>query len=126
MSTVERSALTLAIVLLCGCTETQKVKGFPDEFVGVGLELSVANSEVRVVRPIEGGPAATAGVLAGDLITAVNGESTAGMSLGQVVTLLRGRPDSQLTLSVERNGKKMMMVLRRTKMVKKGKDYKAK
>lgn len=76
-----------------------------------------------VVRSLAGGPAADAGLQAGDRIMEVDGESTAGKSLGNVVMLLRGKPNTQISLAVERDGKRILVVVRRRSMRKAGKTY---
>ncbi len=113
------------LVLISACSDPQKVDGFPDTYAGIGLELEVTGDMVRVVRPIKGGPSEAAGIKADDEITAINGKSTEGMSLGEVVTVLRGRPGSQLTLSLRRQGSKLLVVLRRSRLKKTGKGYEA-
>lgn len=123
-----RLRLAAALIAACGpaggCQETQTVESFPDSFVGVGLELTMNKRGPTVVRPIRGGPSEAAGIKRGDHITAVDGKTTDGMSLGDVVHHLRGEPDSQVTLTLDRKGARILVVLRRGKMTKKEADYK--
>ena len=124
-----RSALlsvSIACAALCAaCSEPTKVEGFPDEFVGIGVELKIANEQPVLVRTLEGGPAAQAGLLPGDRFLAIEGVDTTGMSLGDVVVRLRGRPGSQVTVTVDRKGESIHVVVRRQKLTKKGEDYRA-
>jgi carboxyl-terminal processing protease len=72
------------------------------EFGGLGMELTAENGVVKVVSPIDNTPASKAGILAGDVITKVDGESINGMGLDQVVTKLRGPIGSQVKLEIAR------------------------
>lgn len=71
-------------------------------FGGVGLELSIdeRTGTLTVATPMPGGPAARAGILAGDRVVAIDGETTAGMALRDAVARLRGDPGAAVTLSV--------------------------
>lgn len=119
-------ALTCIIVacLALGCGRTEVVAGFPDSFVGVGVELRVEGDHPVVVRTLQGGPAHSAGLLAGDVITAVNSSTTEGISLGETVMRLRGAPDSQVTLTVTRGKDRITVVVRRKAMAKASGGYK--
>lgn len=112
------------VCLLLSCGRTEVVAGFPDSFVGVGLELRVEGEHPVVVRALEGGPADTSGLMAGDVITAVNNKPTEGATLGETVMRLRGEPDSQVTLTVQRGHEHLTVVVRRRAMAKASGDYK--
>jgi carboxyl-terminal processing protease len=71
-------------------------------YTGVGIEVSVADDEVTVVAPIEGSPAALAGVRSGDVILSVNGEVIDSTSLDAVVGRMRGEPGTLVQLAVRR------------------------
>ncbi|MBU4241042.1 MAG: S41 family peptidase, partial [Actinobacteria bacterium] len=73
-------------------------------FFGVGFTLRVNEDEERpeVVSVIEGSPSEKAGVKAGDIITAVDGEDTKGQSLDGVVLRIRGKKGTDVTLDVKR------------------------
>ena len=60
------------------------------EFGGLGLEVTMENGVVKVVSPIDDTPAAKAGLLANDLITQIDGEQIAGLTLEQAVEKMRG------------------------------------
>lgn len=70
---------------------------------GVGLQLAHGNSDGRVVviAPLEGSPAADAGVVSGTTVLAVNGESTATLGLETTAARLRGDVGTQVVLSLE-------------------------
>ena len=113
----------MAAGCLLGCSSSQRIEGFPEEYVGIGLELGKEGEELTIVRVIAGGPSAVAGIEAGDRVVAINGESTAGMNLGDAVARLRGPPDSQLTLGLDRQGERMLVVLKRQRLVRVGEAY---
>lgn len=82
------------------------------EFGGLGIEVTmraraaqgVRGEFLTVVAPIDGTPAARAGVLAGDVVVAIDGESTAEMDLLTSVSRLRGPPGSKVVLAILREG----------------------
>ena len=75
------------------------------EFGGLGIEVTMENGIVKVVSPIEDTPAAKAGVLSGDLITALDGDQVQGLTLEQAVDKMRGQVNSPITLTIVRKGK---------------------
>ncbi len=75
------------------------------EFGGLGIEVTQEEGFVKVVSPIDGTPAAEAGVQAGDYITHVNGESLMGLTLDQAVEMMRGPVGSDITITLARKGK---------------------
>lgn len=74
------------------------------EFGGLGIEVTQEEGFVKVVSPIDGTPADAAGVLAGDFITHVDGESLLGMSLDEAVEIMRGPVGSEIIITVVREG----------------------
>ena len=70
------------------------------EFNGIGIDIGVQDDAIVIIAPIDGSPAARAGVKAGDEILEVNGTSLDGLSLDQASDLLRGKPGSTVTLSL--------------------------
>ncbi len=72
------------------------------EFGGLGIEVTQEKGWVKVVSPMDGTPAAAAGIMAGDLITAVNGESVMGLTLDDAVNLMRGPIGSEIVVTVVR------------------------
>ena len=71
-------------------------------FEGIGAYVSMEDGNVKIVAPINGSPAEAAGILAGDVILEVDGESVEGKSLDQVIFLVRGPADSEVVLTVRR------------------------
>ena len=74
------------------------------EFGGLGLEITQEEGWVKVVSPMDGTPAAAAGMEAEDFITAVDGESLLGLTLDGSLELLRGPVGSEVVLTVVREG----------------------
>ncbi|OOY29588.1 peptidase S41 [Thioclava sp. L04-15] len=73
-------------------------------FGGLGIEVTQEDGFVKVVSPMDGTPAADAGIQSGDFITAVDGESLMGMSLDQAVDKMRGPVGSEITITLVREG----------------------
>jgi carboxyl-terminal processing protease len=74
------------------------------EFGGLGIEVTQEDGFVKVVSPIDGTPAAEAGIESGDFITHVNGESVLGLTLDEAVDLMRGPVGSEIVITVVRKG----------------------
>jgi carboxyl-terminal processing protease len=75
-------------------------------FGGLGIEVMQEDGLVKVVAPIDDTPAARAGVLSGDFISAIDGESVQGMTLNQAVDKMRGDVNTQVKLTLLRGPKK--------------------
>ncbi|KUF10616.1 S41 family peptidase [Pseudoponticoccus marisrubri] len=74
------------------------------EFGGLGIEVTQEEGFVKVVSPIDGTPADSAGIEAGDFITHVDGESVLGLTLDEAVDLMRGPVGSEIIITVVREG----------------------
>ena len=76
------------------------------EFAGVGIriELDAETGYLNVQTPIPGSPAFAADILPGDQITEVNGKSIKGESLRDIVMKIKGKPGSEVTLTILRKG----------------------
>src|ERR671938_1236678 len=75
------------------------------EFGGLGIEVSMESGLVKVVSPIDDTPAANAGLKPGDLITHLDGTAVQGMTLPEAVEKMRGPVNSDITLTIRREGK---------------------
>ncbi|MFI4948674.1 MAG: S41 family peptidase, partial [Alphaproteobacteria bacterium] len=75
------------------------------EFGGLGIEVSMENGLVKVVSPIDDTPAARAGLKPGDLITRLDGTPVQGLSLPDAVEKMRGPVNSDINLTIRREGK---------------------
>ncbi len=78
--------------------------GTSGEFGGLGIEVGMENGFVKVVSPIDDTPAQRAGVEAGDLVVRLDEKPVKGMTLGEAVKLMRGKPGSDIILTVVRDG----------------------
>jgi carboxyl-terminal processing protease len=74
------------------------------EFGGLGIEVTQEEGWVKVVSPMDGTPADAAGIMAGDFITAVDGESVLGLTLDEAVEMMRGPVGSEIIITVVREG----------------------
>jgi carboxyl-terminal processing protease len=79
--------------------------GLSGQFGGLGIEVTMGEDGlVHVVTPIDGTPAARAGILSGDLIVAIDGAPVLGLTLDEAIDRMRGEPDTQITITVQRDG----------------------
>lgn len=74
------------------------------EFTGLGLEVGMENGYVKVVSPIDGSPAAEAGLESGDIILKLGTVPVKGMSLGEAIDIMRGPKGSEILLTIGREG----------------------
>ena len=77
-------------------------EGTSGEFGGLGIEVGMEDGFVKVISPIDGTPAQRAGIKPGDLIIRLNETPVKGMSLNDAVNIMRGKPGTQITLTVVR------------------------
>ncbi len=73
-------------------------------FGGLGIEITIRDGVLTVVSPIEDTPAFRAGVEAGDRIIKINGELSKDMTLMEAVKKMRGPKDTEITISIMRQG----------------------
>ena len=74
------------------------------QYSGVGLTISADGPLIKVVSPMDESPAARAGVQAGDVISAINGQSTAGLTVSDVSDKLRGAAGTSIKVTFLRDG----------------------
>ena len=79
-------------------------EGTSGEFGGLGIEVTMEDGFVRVVSPIDDTPAAKAGLQAGDLIIRLGETPVKGMVLRDAVDIMRGKPGTDLELTIIREG----------------------
>ena len=73
------------------------------QFGGIGVELTLEARVPEVIAPIEGTPAADAGIEPGDRITKIDAQSTTGMDVEEIVKRLRGASGTNVILTISRN-----------------------
>jgi carboxyl-terminal processing protease len=78
--------------------------GTEAEYGGVGLEILRQNGVVTVINPLPGGPAKRIGIRSGDLIVGIDGEDITEWDTDQAADKLRGRPGTEVNLSIRRPG----------------------
>ena len=100
--------------------------GTQGEFGGLGIEVGMEDGFVKVISPIEDTPAFRAGVLAGDLIVKLDDTPVKGMSLNDAVKRMRGKPRTDITLTIMRKGQPQPIVIKLTREVIKVQSVKSK
>ena len=81
------------------------------EFGGLGIEISLENGLVKVIAPMDDTPAMKAGVKAGDLIIKLDDKPIKGMPLNKAVDLMRGKPGTDITLTILREGEEKPLLI---------------
>jgi carboxyl-terminal processing protease len=84
-------------------------------FFGVGMTIAVQSEKLTVISPIEGTPAARAGILTGDYIVAIDSTRTAGITSDRAAELIRGPRGTKVFITVRREGLDGEMVFELTR-----------
>ncbi|HEY5717484.1 MAG TPA: S41 family peptidase, partial [Motiliproteus sp.] len=74
------------------------------EFGGLGIEVGMEGGFIRVIAPIDDTPAQRAGILAGDMIIKLDDQAVQGMDLVEAVNRMRGKPGTDIVLTIMREG----------------------
>ncbi len=77
---------------------------FKGEFQGIGIEFDILNNYITVISPVVGGPSEKAGLLSGDWIISIDGESAKGIDREEVYKKLRGKKGTKVALKIGRYG----------------------
>lgn len=72
-------------------------------YQGIGAELDIRDNQLMIIAPLDGSPAKAAGILPGDKITHINGESTVGITVTEAVVKIRGDEGTVVTLTILRD-----------------------
>jgi carboxyl-terminal processing protease len=88
------------------------------EYSGVGLTISAEGGVVKVISPMDDSPAGRAGVQAGDVISAVNGQNAAGLTVSEVSDKLRGATGTSVTVTFLRDGEEPREVVLTREVIK--------
>ena len=80
---------------------TSDTKG---EFGGLGIEVTMEKGLVKVISPIDKTPAERAGIIEGDFITHINKDPILGKSLSEAVSIMRGKPNTEIEITIARKG----------------------
>src|SRR5919202_4815987 len=100
--------------------------GTQGEFGGLGIEVGMEDGFVKVVAPIDDSPASRAGVKPGDFMCKHDDSSVKGMTLNDAVKRMRGKPNTQITLTIVRKGEAKPVVVTLTRAVIKIQSVKSK
>ena len=85
--------------------------GTQGQFGGLGIEVGMEDGFVKVVSPIEDTPAFRAGIKPGDLIIRLDDTPVKGMTLADAVKRMRGKPNTEITLTISRKGETRPIVV---------------
>lgn len=86
--------------------ENQKSKDdLQGKFEGIGAQLGLKDNRIVIIAPLKNSPAEKAGLLAGDFINKVDGQSTSNMTLNEAVSKIRGKKGTKVRLTIERDKK---------------------
>jgi carboxyl-terminal processing protease len=92
-------------------------EGTTGEFGGLGIEVGMENGFVKVIAPIDDTPAKKAGIEAGDLIIKLDDTPVKGLSLNDAISRMRGKPGTDITLTIIRNGEEKPLVITITRAI---------
>ncbi|MDX4050213.1 S41 family peptidase [Aliarcobacter skirrowii] len=74
------------------------------EFGGLGITVGMRDGALTVISPIDDTPAYKAGVKASDIILKIDDKATLGMTLDEAVSIMRGKPKTDISITVVRKG----------------------
>ncbi|MBW9149257.1 S41 family peptidase [Clostridium sp. CM028] len=74
-------------------------------YTGLGLQVGVKDDKIVVIAPFDGSPAKKAGLISGDVIEKVNSTEVSGKELEKAVTMMKGKANESVTLTINRKGK---------------------
>ncbi|HZE51762.1 MAG TPA: S41 family peptidase [Bradyrhizobium sp.] len=74
------------------------------EFGGLGIEVTMEDGLIKVVAPMDGTPAAKAGIMSGDLVTQIDDDAVQGLTLEQAVNRMKGPVNTKTRLTIIRKG----------------------
>jgi carboxyl-terminal processing protease len=93
--------------------EELRTAALEENIVGVGVELKKHDQGALVLGTVENGPAHRAGLVRGDIITGVDGQNIAGLSISQAANYISGAAGTPVTFRILRNGQQFTSSLRR-------------
>ena len=88
------------------------------QYSGVGLTIQAEGGFVKIISPMDGGPAARAGVQAGDVISVIDGQNAAGLTVTQVSDKLRGAAGTSIKVTFLRDGEEPREVVLTREVIK--------
>ena len=91
--------------------------GTTGQFGGLGIEVGMENGFVKVISPIDDTPASRAGIQASDLIIKLDDKAVKGMTLNEAVKIMRGKPNTDIVLTIVREGEPKPLVFTITREI---------
>ena len=91
--------------------------GTTGKFGGLGIEITMEDGFVKIISPIDDTPASRAGLKSGDFITKIDDTLVKGLTIGEAVKLMRGKPGSQVTITVVREGEREPLIINLTREI---------
>ena len=92
-------------------------EGTRGEFGGLGIEVGMEDGFVKVITPIDDTPAFKAGIEAGDLVIRLDEKPVKGMTLSDAVKIMRGKPGTDILLTIIREGEPKPLKIKITRAV---------
>lgn len=96
---------------------TELREGTSGEFGGLGIVVGMKDGFVNVISPIDDTPAERAGVKSGDLIIRLDDKNVKGMTLEDAVSIMRGKPDTDILLTIVREGADKPLKIKLTRAI---------
>jgi carboxyl-terminal processing protease len=96
---------------------TELKVGTTGQFGGLGIEVGMENGFVKVISPIDDTPAFRAGIQASDLIIKLDEKTVKGMTLNDAVKVMRGKPNTDIVLTVAREGESKPLIFTITREI---------
>ncbi len=91
--------------------------GTTGQFGGLGIEVGMENGFIKVISPIDDTPASRAGIQAKDLIIRLDEKPVKGLTLTEAVKLMRGKPNTDIKLTIVREGETKPLVITITREI---------
>lgn len=96
------------------------------EFGGLGMEIGSEDGFVKIISPIEDTPAERAGIKSGDYIVKIDGVSTRGLTVSEAVKKMRGKPGTNIELTISRKDSNKPLTFKLTRAIIKVKSVRYK
>ena len=93
------------------------------QYGGIGAMITKRKNFVYISEPYEGFPAQKAGLMAGDKLLEINGTSAEGKSTEEISSILKGQPNTEVSILIERNGERLTKRFKREKVTVKSVPY---
>ena len=93
------------------------------QYGGIGAMITRRKNFVYISEPYEGFPAQKAGLMAGDKLIEINGVSAEGKNTEEVSSILKGQPNTEVSILIERNGERLTKRFKRERITVKSIPY---